>query len=135
MLIEVLQESDIDIVEDVSLKAYLDYSLKRLPVDFNYFENVEEYGYFVLLTEIDDLLASSVELRYFNLPSIVSEEFSEQVELIESKVFVGVKVFEILFRVDTDISVSLILRENILDDVVLGFIEEFIGNKCRTMKK
>ncbi|ADR35087.1 hypothetical protein Sulku_2428 [Sulfuricurvum kujiense DSM 16994] len=108
MIIEILKLKDVDRVDDMLLREYLEYSLRRLPDGFDYFDHVCEYGYFCIVTELDDLMAS-----YDRIPSIDDESFWERVELIEED---DNGVLEILVRFDTDFMVSLIFRKEILRD-------------------
>jgi hypothetical protein len=126
MLIEILQESDTCKVEDAALKSYLEYSLERLPEDFNYYVLAEEQGYFCVVTEFEDLVTPCIKLRYFEIPSIDSEEFWEQVELIEFKTINNIEILEVLVHVDTDIAVSLIFKREILDEAIMGMVDEFL---------
>lgn len=125
MLIEILQESDIYRVEDVVLKSYLMYSLERLPEGFDYYNHIKEYGYFVVVTELEDLIGTCIKLNYFELPPIDTHSFFEQVELIETKTINGTEVMEILIHVDTDITVSLIFRKEILNDETMEMVNKF----------
>ncbi len=126
MLIEILQESDIGKVEDTALKSYLTYSLERLPEEFDYFNHVQEYGCFVIVTEFEDLIEGCVQLEYFQLPSMDSPSFFKQIELVETKIINGVEIIEILVHVDTDITVSLIFRLELLDVELQGKVKEFL---------
>ena len=123
MILEILQESDIDRVEDVDLKSYLEYSLNRLPMDFEYFSNTAENGYFVVVTELEDLINTSITIGMHTLYSIETELFWESVELIEKS---DSGVYEILVHVDTDITISFILLESILSEEIKEKIQEFI---------
>jgi hypothetical protein len=130
MIIEILQKEDVLRVEDELLRKYLEYSLKRLPEGFDYYNHVREYGYFCVATEAKDLMANGVILQYWILPSISDETFWERVELIEMQENgVGDEVIEILVNVDTDIAVSLIFRKSIVDDVQNARIMKFIYEK------
>ena len=115
MIIEILHESDCDKVEDLALRGYLEYSLKRLPEGFDYYQHTHEYGYFCVLTGFEDLKGESIRLHDREICSVDDPLFWEDVELIEEKKFDNRMVAEILVKIDTDFIISLIFLKNILD--------------------
>lgn len=116
MIIEILQQEDASKVKDEILLNYLEYSLRRLPEGFDYYLHTHEYGYFCIVTELEDLIGKEIPLTNWTLPSMREEAFWERVELIEIKENGEDDVVEILVGVDTDVTVSLILRVGILDE-------------------
>lgn len=123
MIIEILQESDKDRVEDVNLKSYLEYSLNRLPMDFDYYNNTAENGYFVVVTELEDLIENCIKIGTYTVNSYEDELFWESVELIEKS---SSGVYEILVHIDTDITISFIVLESILSEEMKARINEYI---------
>jgi hypothetical protein len=117
MIVEILKQEDVNRIDDALLRSYLDYSLQRLPDGFDYFEHVGEFGNFCIITEGIDLMGESIALSHWTLPSIREEPFWTRIELIEVQ-HNGENgdVVEILVRIDTDVMVSLICREGILED-------------------
>jgi hypothetical protein len=121
VIIEILQKSDCDRVEDLALRGYLEYSLQRLPEGFDYFEHVGEYGYFCIVASFEDLKGDAIRLHDCNLRSVDDPSFWDYVELIEERRFDGRMVAEVLLRIDTDFLISLIFLKSILP---LEFIRE-----------
>jgi len=127
MIVEILKQEDVSRVDDALLRSYLDCSLQRLPDGFDYFEHVGEFGYFCIITEGIDLMGESIALSHWTLPSMREESFWERVELVEVQDNRGNDdVVEILVGVDTDVTVSLIMRESILDEGFMWRIKGFI---------
>lgn len=124
MIIEILQKEDVLRVEDELLRKYLEYSLERLPEGFDYYNHVREYGYFCVVTTLEDL-SKEMELRYRTLLSIKNEEFWDYVELVEMNESYA-DVIEVLVRVDTDITMSLIFRKSLVDDTFLDRVSDFV---------
>jgi hypothetical protein len=117
MIVEMLKPEDMSRVSDTLLRDYLGYSLNRLPEGFDYYHHTYEYGYFCIVTEMEELIGEAIVLSYWTLPSMKEEAFWERVELIEVQKNGEIDdVVEILVRVDTDVTVSLIMREGILDE-------------------
>jgi hypothetical protein len=121
MIIEILHASDRDRIDDPALRGYLDYSFTRLPEWFDYYQHTDEYGYFCVVTSFEDLKGDVIHLHDRNLRSVDDPAFWEYVELLEEKRFDGRMVAEVLVRVDTDVTVSLIFLKSILD---IEFIRE-----------
>lgn len=124
MIIEILEKEDVLRVEDELLRKYLEYSLERLPEGFDYYNHTKEYGYFCVVTTLEDL-SKEMELRYCTLLSINNEEFWDYVELAEMNES-HADVIEILVRVDTDITMSLIFCKSLVDDAFLVRISDFV---------
>lgn len=122
MIIEILHESDRNRIEDLALRGYLDYSFARLPEWFDYYQHTDEYGYFCVATSFEDLIAGSIVLSHFTLPSIREEAFWERVELVEEKRFDERMVAEVLVHVDNDCMISIIFLKSLLD---IEFIREY----------
>ena len=123
MIIEILQKSDIGRVEDVDLKSYLEYSLNRLPLEFDYYNNTAENGYFVVVTELEDLIGNCIKIGTHTINSFEDELFWESVELVEKH---RRGVIEILVHVDTDITISFIFHESILSEEIKARMNEYI---------
>lgn len=123
MIVEILKESDIGRVEDVDLKTYLEYSLDRLPMDFDYYSNTSENGYFVVVTELEDIIGNFIKIGTHTIHSFEDELFWESVELIEKH---RRGVIEILVHVDTDITISFIFLESILSEEIKARMNEYI---------
>lgn len=124
MIIEILEQEDVLRVEDELLRKYLEYSLERLPEGFDYYNHVREYGYFCVVTTLEDL-SKEMELRYCTLLSIKNEKFWDYVELVEMNESYA-DVIEVLVRVDTDTTMSLIFRKSLVDDTFLVRIGDFV---------
>ena len=92
-------------------------------MDFEYFSNTAENGYFVVVTELEDLIGTSITIGTHTLYSIESELFWESVELIEKS---DSGVYEILVHVDTDITISFIFSESILSGEIKARMNEYI---------
>ncbi len=123
MIIEILQESDIGRVENIDLKSYLEYSLERLPIGFEYFSNTSENGYFVVVTEFEDLIGNCIKIGTHTIHSFEDELFWESVELIEKS---DSGVVEFLVHIDTDITISFILLASILNKEIKTRMNEYI---------
>ena len=50
-MIEILNKTDVNKIQDKQLKDYLEYSLKRLPENFDYPND----GYFVIIENQDEI--------------------------------------------------------------------------------
>lgn len=116
MIIEILDANDRNRIEDVALRGYLDYSFDRLPEWFDYYQHINEYGYFCVVSEFNDLKGDGgvIRLHDRNICSVDDPSFWEYVELVEEKRFDERMVAEILVRIDTDCMISLIFLKSIL---------------------
>lgn len=106
-MIEILSKNDINKVEDGKLKEYLIYSFNRLPQNFNY----PEYGFFVVIETIDELL-EGFKLSKYSITGLDSG-LCDEINMVEVKD----KIIEILVFVDNDINISLVLSIDILDEI------------------
>ena len=123
MIIEILKKTDILKVTNPSLLCYLNYSLERLPQDFDYYNHTDEYGYFSVVTTVEDITSNYIELSCCKLPSMEEQLFWEMVELVEIS---KSDVVEILFRVDTDKSISMIMESKILTNESRKMLNKYI---------
>lgn len=114
MIIEILQPSDCERIEDLALRGYLEYSFNRLPEGFDYYQYTDEYGYFCVLTSFEDLKGANICLHDHTLRSVDDPSFWDYVELVEERRFDERMVAEILVRIDTDCMISLIFLKSIL---------------------
>ena len=123
MVIEILKKTDILKVTNPSLLCYLNYSLERLPQDFDYYNHTDEYGYFSVVTTVEDITSNYIELSCCKLPSMEEQLFWEMVELVEIS---KSDVVEILVRVDTDKSISMIMESKILTNESRKMLNKYI---------
>ncbi len=123
MIIEILKKTDILKVTNPSLLCYLNYSLERLPQDFDYYNHTDEYGYFSVVTTVEDITSNYIELSCCKLPSMEEQLFWEMVELVEIS---KSDVVEILVRVDTDKSISMIMESKILTNESRKMLNKYI---------
>ena len=104
-MIEILNKSDINKVKDQELKDYLDYSFKRLPENFDYPND----GYFVIIETFKELIGECINLTNTQIPSLNTGLYDE-INMVEIKD----EIIEVIVFLDNDVSVSLILKTNIL---------------------
>ena len=104
-MIEILNKSDVNKVKDQELKDYLDYSFKRLPENFDYPID----GYFVMIETFEELIGECINLTNTQIPSLNTGLYDE-INMVEIKD----EIMEVLVFLDNDVSVSLILKTNIL---------------------
>lgn len=104
-MIEILSKSDVNKVEDLKLKEYLEYSFSRLPQSFDYPTD----GYFVVIETLDELKGEFIHLNNTQIPSL-STGLYDDINMVEIKN----EIMEVLVFLDNDISVSLILKMDML---------------------
>jgi hypothetical protein len=116
-MIEILNKSDVKNVKNQELKKYLDYSFKRLPQNFDYPSD----GYFVIIETFEELIGEFIQLSKAQIPSL-STGLYDEINMVEIKD----EIMEVLVFLDNDISVSLILKMNILSstdqDKLRGYV-------------
>ena len=107
-MIEILNINDMKRVKDDKLKNYLTYSFNRIPDEFDY----PELGYFTIIEDIKELKSDFIQLDSIKLKGI-NNGLYDDINMVEVKD----EIMEILVFVDNDISVSLILPIEILEDM------------------
>lgn len=105
-MIEILSKSDTTKVKDQELKNYLDYSFQRLPENFDYPSD----GYFVIIETLEELIGEYIQLSNAQISSL-STGLYDEINMVEIKD----EIMEVLVFFDNDVSVSLILKTNILN--------------------
>lgn len=116
-MIEILKKSDVKKVNDPKFREYLEYSFNRLPENYEY----PEFGYFVIIESLDELIANEINLTTYVLNGLENGLYDD-INMVEVKD----KIMEILVFVDNDISVSLILAIEILEDRYKEELEMYI---------
>lgn len=116
-MIEILNKKDIEKVKDEKIKNYLYQSFDRLPHDFIY----PKYGYFIIIENLQEIKNNSIDLSIATLNSFDDGLYSDinMVEIIDG-------IVEILVFIDNDVSVSLIMLEDVLDKSIIYELNAFI---------
>jgi hypothetical protein len=118
-MIEILQRQNVHKIQDIQLKEYIQYSLDRLSNDFE----LPECGYFVVIENYDELKQNPIQLTYCVLPSIENEDFINSIEIVETSK--NQEIIEIIFILNNDFSISLVLHNNILPSTIKNRLLEF----------
>jgi hypothetical protein len=108
-MIEILNKSDVNKVKDQELKAYLDYSFKRLPENFDYPND----GYFVIIENQNEIKSKPIKLSNCTLNSL-DEDLYDDINMVEIKD----GIIEVLVFLDNDVNVSFVMSEGILEESV-----------------
>jgi len=116
-MIEILNKSDINKVKDQELKDYLDYPFKRLSENFDYPID----GYFVIIETFEELIGECINLTNTQIPSLNTGLYDE-INMVEMKD----EIIEVLVFLDNDVSVSLILKMNILPSTHQNKLKEYV---------
>jgi len=116
-MIEILSKSDIDNIQDNKLKQYLIKSLNELPEDFDYPND----GYFVIIENQDEIKSKAIKLSNCTLNSL-DEDLYDDINMVEIKD----GIIEVLVFLDSDVNVSFVMLENILDLEIMQKLQEYI---------
>ena len=106
-MIEILNKSDINKVGDISLKEYLQYSFRRLPLDYIY----PTFGYFVVIESLEELINRDIKLSVKTIPSLTNGLY-DNINMVE----LHNDIMEVVVFIDNDMCVSFIVPINILDE-------------------
>ena len=116
-MIEILNKTDVNKIQDKQLKDYLEYSLKRLPENFDYPND----GYFIVIQTLDELQTNKINLTNHSLNGI-NNGLLDDINMVEIKD----EIIEILVFVDNDISLSFVMPIKILPITLLEQLEEYV---------
>ena len=108
-MIHIHSSKDIELVEDLIIRAGLQKEFERLPDDFQY----PEYGYFIVIESLEEL-HHPIPLEHYGL-SHVPQPLSDYVEMIER--FDG--YCQIVCLVEADFGISLFVSNKVADNIQL----------------
>ncbi|MGB5792456.1 hypothetical protein [Poseidonibacter sp.] len=104
-------------IQDNKLKQYLIKSLNELPQDFDYPND----GYFVIIENQDEIKSKPIKLSNCTLNSL-DEDLYDDINMVEIKD----GIIEVLVFLDSDVNVSFVMGEEILEEGVKDRLMEFI---------
>ena len=116
-MIEILNKSDVNKINDEKLKQYLIKSLNELPEDFDYPND----GYFVIIENQNEIKSKPIKLSNCILNSL-DEDLYDDINMVEIKD----GIIEVLVFLDNDVNVSFVMLENILDLEIMQKLQEYI---------
>jgi hypothetical protein len=116
-MIEILNQSDINKVQDEKLKNHLYKSFDRLSKEFDYPND----GYFVVIENQNELKINPINLSTCQLNSVDTGLYAD-INMVE----IEDKIIEILVFIDNDINVAFVMFENILNNEIKEKLQEFV---------
>ncbi len=116
-MIEILNKSDVNKINDEKLKQYLIKSLNELPEDFDYPND----GYFVIIENQNEVKSTPITLSTCQLNSLDTGLYDD-INMVE----IEDGVIEILVFIDNDVNVAFVILENILDEDIKQKLQEFV---------
>ena len=116
-MIEILNKSDINKIQNEKLKNHLYKSFERLTKEFNYPND----GYFVIIENQSEIKSTPITLSTCQLNSLDTGLYDD-INMVE----IEDGVVEILVFIDNDVNVALVILENILDEDIKQKLQEYI---------
>lgn len=116
-MIEILNKSDINKLQNEKLKNHLYKSFDRLTKEFDYPND----GYFVIIENQDEIKSTPITLSTCQLNSLDTGLYDD-INMVE----IEDGVVEILVFIDNDVNVAFVILENILDVEIKEKLQEFV---------
>ena len=116
-MIEILNKSDINKIQNEKLKNHLYKSFDRLTKEFDYPND----GYFVIIENQNEIKSTPITLSTCQLNSLDTGLYDD-INMVE----IEDGVVEILVFIDNDVNVAFVILENILDEDIKQKLQEFV---------
>ena len=116
-MIEILNKSDINKVTDTTMQEYLKSGFGRLPKEYLY----PDYGYFIVVEDFKELIGEDIQLFNTTIPSLYTGLY-DSINMVE----LNDEMMEILIFLDNDISVSFIVPVEMIDEVYMVQLLEYV---------
>ena len=116
-MIEILNKSDINKIQNEKLKNHLYKSFERLTKEFDYPND----GYFVIIENQNEIKSTPITLSTCQLNSLDTGLYDD-INMVE----IEDGVVEILVFIDNDVNVAFVILENILDEDIKQKLHEFV---------
>lgn len=116
-MVEILNKSDVDKINDEKLKNHLYKSFERLTKEFDYPND----GYFVVIENQNEIKSNSITLSTCQLNSI-DTGLHDDINMVE----IEDGVIEILVFIDNDVNVAFVMLEDMLDEDIKQKLQEYI---------
>ena len=116
-MIEILNKSDINKLQNEKLKNHLYKSFDRLTKEFDYPND----GYFVIIENQNEIKSTSITLSNCILNSL-DENLYDDINMVE----IEDGVVEILVFIDNDVNVAFVILEDMLDEDIKEKLQEYI---------
>ena len=116
-MIEILNKSDINKIQNEKLKNHLYKSFERLTKEFDYPND----GYFVIIENQNEIKSTPITLSTCQLNSLDTGLYDD-INMVE----IEDGVIEILVFIDNDVNVAFVILENILDEDIKQKLHEFV---------
>lgn len=116
-MIEILNKSDINKVQNEKLKNHLYKSFERLTKEFDYPND----GYFVVIENQDEIKSTPITLSTCQLNSLDTGLYAD-INMVE----IEDGVIEILVFIDNDVNVAFVILEDMLDEIIKEKLQEYI---------
>lgn len=116
-MIEILNTTDINKVQNEKLKNHLYKSFDRLTKEFDYPND----GYFVIVENQDEIKSTPITLSTCQLNSLDTGLYDD-INMVE----IEDRVMEILVFIDNDVNVAFVILEDMLDEEIKEKLQEYI---------
>ncbi len=116
-MIEILNKTDINKIQNEKLKNHLYKSFDRLTKEFDYPND----GYFVIIENQNEIKSTPITLSTCQLNSLDTGLYDD-INMVE----IEDGVVEILVFIDNDVNVAFVILENILDEDIKQKLQEFV---------
>ena len=116
-MIEILNKSDINKIQNEKLKNHLYKSFERLTKEFDYPND----GYFVIIENQSEIKSTPITLSTCQLNSLDTGLYDD-INMVE----IEDGVIEILVFIDNDVNVAFVILEDMLDEEIKGKLQEFV---------
>ena len=116
-MIEILNKTDINKIQNEKLKNHLNKSFERLTKEFDYPND----GYFVIIENQDEIKSTPITLSTCQLNSLDTGLYDD-INMVE----IEDGVIEILVFIDNDVNVAFVILEDMLDEDIKQKLQEFV---------
>jgi len=116
-MIEILNKSDINKLQNEKLKNHLYKSFDRLTKEFDYPND----GYFVVIENQNEIKSTPITLSTCQVNSLDTGLYDD-INMVE----IEDGVVEILVFIDNDVNVAFVMSEGILDLEIMQKLQEYI---------
>ena len=116
-MIEILNKTDINKIQNEKLKNHLYKSFDRLTKEFDYPND----GYFVIIENQNEIKSTPITLSTCQLNSL-DENLYDDINMVE----IEDGVIEILVFIDNDVNVAFVILEDMLDEDIKQKLQEFV---------
>ncbi len=116
-MIEILNKTDINKIQNEKLKNHLNKSFERLTKEFDYPND----GYFVIIENQNEIKSTPITLSTCQLNSLDTGLYAD-INMVE----IEDGVIKMLVFIDNDVNVAFVILEDMLDEEIKGKLQEFV---------